>query len=194
MSCQGSFLHGRAHLAHPVCGPWSAPVVTVLLWWSSHRRGSSRSPRRGVRDWIAPWVWGQKDQDNWWLQDTLFRIYWILYGRKRNSLLDSEPIELLIVSVHSPPWTSTSLQDHPWTLSSPNQAHTQPPAIRNNQDSQFPEVSWPEIALLISFTSLRPGTKSAFQVKDKGFAFCERHTVSSRSYLRLRLHASHILS
>ena len=72
--------------------------------------------------------------------------------------------------------------------------HTQPPAIRNNQDSQFPEVSWLETALLISFTFLRPGTKSAFQVKGKGFAFCERHTVSSRSYLRLRLHASHNIS
>ena len=77
---------------------------------SSHRRGSSRSRRRGVRDWIAPWVWGQKDQDNWWLQGTLFRIYWILYRQKRNSLLDNELIELLIVPVQSPPWTSTSLQ------------------------------------------------------------------------------------
>ena len=69
--------------------------------------------------------------------------------------------------------------------------HTQPPAIGNNQDSQFPEVSWFEIALLISFTFLRPGKKSAFQVKGKGFAFCEKHTVSSRSYLWLRLYASH---
>ena len=73
--------------------------------------------------------------------------------------------------------------------------HAQPPAIRNNQDSQLPEVSWPEIALLISFTSLRPGRKSAFQVKGakplSDFAFCERHTVSTRSYLWLRLHASH---
>ena len=149
-------------------------------------QGVFRSRRRGVRDWVAPWVWGQKDQGNWWLQGTLFRIYWILYRQKRNSLLDNNPMELLIVSVQSLPQV---YNNYPWTSSSLNQAHTQPPAIRNNQDSQFPEVSWLEIALLISFTFLRPGKKSAFQ--GKGFAFCDRHTVSSRSYLRLRLHASH---
>ena len=102
-----------SHFISAYPSPSLCPQVHSLclcLRQSSHRRGSSRSRQRGVRDWIAPWVWAQKDQDNWWLQGTLFRIYWILYRQKRNSLLDNGPIELLIVSVHSPPWTSTCLQ------------------------------------------------------------------------------------